>query len=114
MAPYESSESEVARVGLSFAEALARGDWSSAHMMLAPSLRGDWQPLDLRREYEEMTSYWDKPANSVKLGLLDSERVHVGIYSSSDHYGTVLEAVNVRVVQEYGHWLIDDIVWGRP
>lgn len=61
-----------------------------------------------------MTSYWDRPAESIELGSLDSERVYVAIYSSSEHFGTVQEAVDVRVVHEAGRWLIDHIVWGRP
>ncbi|MEA2710420.1 MAG: hypothetical protein QOF78_3021 [Phycisphaerales bacterium] len=82
--------------------------------MLAPSLRDDWQPSVLKREFGEMTSYWDKPPTSVKLGLADSERAYVAIYSDSKSYGTVQEAVDVRVIHDDSRWLIDDIVWGRP
>ncbi|MDR3637004.1 MAG: hypothetical protein P4L84_24585 [Isosphaeraceae bacterium] len=101
-------------MALAFAKALARGDWSAAHSMLAPSLRGGWQPSDLKRAFGAMTSYWEKPANSVELGVTDSERAHVAIYSLSEWAGTVQEAVDVRVINEDGRWLIDDIVWGRP
>ena len=114
MKPQQPKDSEVARVGLAFAEALACGNWSAAHAMLATSLRDDCQPSDLQREFLEMTSYWDRPAESVELGIVDSERVYVAIYSSSKHLGTVQEAVDVRVVHETGRWLIDHIVWGRP
>jgi hypothetical protein len=114
MPPDPPGESEVARVAVAFAEALARGDWSAAHAMLAPSLRDDWPASDLKREFAEMTSYWDKPPTSVKLGHADSERAYVAIYSESASYGTVQEAVDVRVIDDNGHWLIDDIVWGRP
>jgi hypothetical protein len=114
MPPESSPESEVTRVAVAFAEALARGDWSGAHQMLAPSLRDDWQAAELKREFGEMTSYWDKPPTEVKLGLADSERAYVAIYSESASYGTVQEAVDVRVVRQDGRWLIDDIVWGRP
>jgi hypothetical protein len=61
-----------------------------------------------------MTSYWDKPATSVKLAEEDSERAFIGIYSISEWAGTLQEAVDVRVINEDGRWLIDDIVWGRP
>jgi hypothetical protein len=114
MPPEQSAESEVTCVALAFAEALARSDWAAAHAMLAPSLRDDWQPLDLKREFDAMTSYWDKPPKSVELGLADSERAYVAIYSVSESYGTVQEAVDVRVICEDHRWLIDDIVWGRP
>ena len=113
--PRESSpESAVTRVGVAFAEALARGDWSSAHEMLVPWLRDDWQASDLMREFGEMTSYWDKPPTEVKLGLADSARAYVAIYSESASHGTIQAAVDVRVIQDDGRWLIDDIVWGRP
>ena len=111
MPPEFSPESEVTRVAVAFAEALARGDWSGAHGMLAASLRDDWQAAELKREFEKMTSYWDEPPTEVKLGPADSERAYVAIYAES---GSVQEAVDVRVIQDEGHWLIDDIVWGRP
>jgi hypothetical protein len=114
MLPEEARESEVARVASAFAEALARRDWSAAHGMLASTLRKHLQPSDLKREFDSMTSYWDRPAKTVKLGLADSERAYVAIYSESEHYGTVQEAVDVRVVDEGPSLLIDDIVWGRP
>jgi hypothetical protein len=109
-----SAESAVARVALAFAEALVRRDWSIAHTMLAPSLRDGWQPAELEREYCEMTSYWDRPAESVELASADSQRAYVAIKSSSEQFGAVQEAVDVRVVREGDRWLIDDIVWGRP
>jgi hypothetical protein len=111
---YEERESAVARIALAFAEALARGDWTAAHEWLAPPLRDDCQASDLQREFDEMTSYWDKPADSVKLGSADGERVYVSIASVSAQYGTVQEAVDVRVIRDGDRWLIDDIVWGRP
>ena len=114
MPPEPPAESEVTRVALAFAEALARGDWSAAQAMLAPSLRDDWQAADLKREFGDMTSYWDKPPTEVKLGLADSERAYVAIYSQSASYGTVQEAVDVRVIRDDDRWLVDDIVWGRP
>ena len=114
MASQDSTSSEVARIGLAFAEALVRGDWSAAHAMLVPSLRDGWQPSDLHREFEAMTSYWDRTAESIEPGRADSDRVYVAIYSKSEDFGIVQEAVEVRVVQHTGRWLIDDIVWGRP
>jgi hypothetical protein len=114
MPPEPSPESEVTRVAVAFADALVRGDWPAAHAMLAPSLRDDWQPSDLQGEFASMTSYWDKPPTSTELAMADSERAYVAIYSVSESYGTVQEAVDVRVVNEDGRWLIDDIVWGRP
>jgi hypothetical protein len=112
MPPEPPAQSEVARVAFAFAEALARGDWSAAHAMLAPPFRDDWQAADLKREFGEMTSYWDKPPTSVKLlDVADSERAYVAIYADS---GSLQEAVDVRVIRDHDHWLIDDIVWGRP
>jgi hypothetical protein len=111
---YEEREAAVMRVAVAFAEALARGDWSAAHAMLAPPCQDDWQASDLRREFEEMTSYWDTPTSSIELGSADGERAYVSISSVSDEYGTVNEAVDVRVIAHGDRWLIDDIVWGRP
>lgn len=114
MLPQQPRESEAARVGLAFGEALARGDWSTAHALLAKSLRYDWQPSDLRRRYDKMIAYWDRPAEAVTLGSVDSEYVYVGIYSRSDVIGVLQEGVAVRVIQEGDRWLIDDVIWGRP
>jgi hypothetical protein len=114
MPPKEARSSAVTRVALAFAEALARSDWSAAHGMLASSLRANCQPSDLKHEFESMTSYWDGPAKSVELGLADSERAYVAIYSESEFGGINQEAVDVRVVDQGPDLLIDDIVWGRP
>ena len=105
------TETEVARVALAFAGALTRSDWSAAHAVLTPRLRNNWQPLDLQREYNVMTSYWDKPAMSVELVSEDAEWVYVAIRSlvALDN-----EAVYVRVVRANSRWFIDDVVWGRP
>ena len=105
------TETEVARVALTFAEALTRNDWSTAHAILTPRLRNNWQPSDLQREYNAMTSYWDNPATSVELVSEDTEWVYVAIRSlvALDN-----EAVYVRVVPANSGWFIDDVVWGRP
>jgi hypothetical protein len=107
-------ESEVARVAMAFVEALVRGDWPAAHAMLAPPLRDQCPPGALHRQYAAMTSYWDKPPESLKLASADSERAYVALYSTSETVGTVQEGVDVSVVRQDGRWLIDDIVWGRP
>src|SRR6476619_6205494 len=61
-----------------------------------------------------MTSDWDRPAESVELASADSQRAYVAIQSSSEQFGAVREAVDVRVVREGDRSLIDDIVRGRP
>jgi hypothetical protein len=68
----------------------------------------------LQQEFLAMTSYWDKPATTVELGEADSERAYFAIYSLSEWAGTVQEAVDVRVINEDGRWLVDDRAWGRP
>lgn len=114
MPPEEPTDSEIARVAVAFADALIKNDWAAAHAMLAPSLRDDWQPLDLKKEFDEMTAYWDRPPVSVELAAADSERAYVAIYGASESGGTVQEAVDVRVVCQDRRWVIDQIVWGRP
>ena len=105
------TETEVARAALAFAEALTRSDWSKAHAILTPRLRNSWQPTELQREYNAMTSYWDNPATSVELVSEGSEWVYVAIRGPE---ALDNEAVYVRVVCADSRWLIDDIVWGRP
>jgi hypothetical protein len=114
MPPNEPIESEIARVAVAFASALIKNDWVAAHAMLAPPLRDDWQPLDLKREFDEMTGYWDSPPVSVELASADSERAYVAIYGASESGGTVQEGVYVRVICPDRLWVIDHIVWGRP
>ena len=62
-----------------------------------------------------MTSYWDRPAESVELGLVDSERAYVAIYSSSDRTSAPCKKLwTSGLFKKPAHWLIDDIVWCRP
>lgn len=110
----QPTPSDVAAIGLTFAQAIARGDWPAAHAMLASSLRADCPPAALRSQFEAMTSYWEKPPTSVQIAFVDAGRAYVAITSLSASYGTVQEAVDVRVIYEADAWRIDDIVWGRP
>lgn len=122
----ESENPEAARIGLAFARALANGQFDVAHEMLAPSLRDKCQPKDLRSDYEQMTSYWDAPANHVEVSSAgesfddwpekderDLGWAFVAIDSLTDE-GCWLEAVWVRIVDVSGRRLIAEIVWGRP
>jgi len=126
MEPNESENPEVAKIGLAFARALANGQFDIAYEMLAPSLRNKCQPKDLKSDYEQMTSYWDAPADHVEFksvgesfddwpekGEKDLGWAFVAIASHSES-GAFLEAVNVRVVDVSGRRLIAEIVWGRP
>jgi hypothetical protein len=65
MESHESENPEVTHVVLTFARALAEGRFENAYEMLAPSLRDDFQPLDLQTHYYEMTSYWSDPADPL-------------------------------------------------
>jgi hypothetical protein len=115
MQPVEPTDKDVARVGLAFAEALARRDWATARSFLtADFLDENDQPADLEREYCQMTAYWDKPAESVTLDSADSAWVFVNIVSTSASYGCVLEGVGVRFEMEGRKPKITRVVWGRP
>jgi len=115
MPPDAPTENDVARVALAFAEALARRDWDTARSFLSAEFLDDNdEPADLEREYDQMTSYWDKPAESVKLTSADSEWAFVAIDSTSASYGCVLEGVAVQVEMEAGQPKITRVVWGRP
>jgi hypothetical protein len=62
---------EVARIGLAFAHALAQGRYDAAYELLAPSLRDDLQPHDLKAHYDQMTSYWTAPADKVEVSCFN-------------------------------------------
>jgi hypothetical protein len=115
MPPDAPTDNDVGRVALAFAEALARRDWTSARSFLSADFLDDNdQPADLEREYDQMTAYWDKPAESVELASADSEWADVHIDSTSASYGGVLEGVAVRVEMEAGQRKITRVIWGRP
>src|SRR5690348_16802445 len=114
----------AAEVAMSFARALAKGDFDAAYRLLAPSLRDDLSLSDLRSHYEQMTSYWNAPADSVELRSVDNEGVD---WPGKDEHDMAwafiaidslacsgLEAINVRVVREAGRCFVGEIVWGRP
>jgi hypothetical protein len=115
MSPDAPTDSDVGRVALAFAEALARRDWNAARSFLSAEFLDDNdEPADLEREYDQMTSYWDKPAETVKLISADPEWAFVAIDSTSASYGCVLEGVAVQVEMEAGQPKITRVVWGRP
>jgi len=124
MEPTESENPEVANVGLMFARALTKGHFEAAFRMLAPSLRDDCQPEDLKALYEQMTSYWTAPADHVELSNVvgdwpgkeegDAGWAFVSVDSLSGQGGACLEQVCVRVVELSGQKLIAQIEWGRP
>lgn len=114
----DRANSAPAKVGLAFAKAIVGGDYVLAHRMLARQLRDDLQPDDLKAHYEQMTSYWDAPADQIEVSYVDppwaswpgKEESDVGwAYVSIDS-----EQVCVRVVIESGHHLIAQVEWGRP
>src|SRR5690348_7075909 len=126
MEPEQSENPEAATIGLAFARALVNGQFDIAYEMLAPSLRNKCQPEDLKSDYEQMTSYWDAPADHVEVTSVgetsddwpekdekDSGWVFVAIDSNSGSWAW-LEAADVRVVDVSGRKLIAEIVWGRP
>jgi|SRR5436305_1498063 hypothetical protein len=127
MDPEESENPEVARIGLAFARSLAEGRYEDAFKLLAPSLLDDLQPRDLMVEYEQMTSYWDAPANRIYVvhadpptaewpgkGDNDMGWTYVSIELPTASGGVNLEAVFVRVARIGARRLIAQIEWGRP
>jgi hypothetical protein len=122
--PVDLEHSPVGKIGLAFANALASGDFESAHRMLVSSLRDDLQPHDLKAQYDEMTSYWTAPADKIELSLVSDANsdwrgkevrgagwAFVAINSLAC---SSLEGIYVVVMQEGGQNFIGDIVWGRP
>jgi hypothetical protein len=124
MQPEESVNPPVARVALAFADALTRGDWDAAHQLLSPSAQEELPPHQLRARYEQMTSYWEHPSDSIELAEVEDEIpararrgetdiawAYVAIYSEGRSWQ---EAVIVRVVRERSREMIAEVIWGRP
>jgi hypothetical protein len=113
-------DSPSAQIALSFAQALAKGDFDAAHMLVAPASRGGLSPVDLALHYQQMTSDWTAPPDRIELLALDEQWPNkragdvawafVGIDSLAC---SALEAINVRIVEEDGGSFIGEIVWGR-
>jgi len=127
MKPNGSENPEVAEVGLAFARALAERRFDDAHEMLAPSLRDDLQPRDLRENYELMTGYWSAPAQRVTDVYVepawsewpgkeqnDLGWAYVSLESPTPEGGVNLEAVHVRVARVSNRKVVAQIEWGRP
>ncbi len=119
--------SDVAEVGLSFAQLLVSGDYKAAHGLLNALLQKELLPSDLKANYDQMTSYWTATANKVEVDFVnpaDSEWpgkgegdigwAFVSIDSRHRDDGDCLESIAVRVVCEAGCNRIAQVVWGRP
>jgi hypothetical protein len=119
-------ESPHGQVALAFARALAAGDFETAHRMLSPTLRDEWPPGQLQREYEQMFSYaGETKATGVELadtwedwpGKQDADigGAYVSIIGPNAVFGgDWVEAVAVTVEDNNGRPLIREIIWGRP
>ncbi len=114
----EDQETPYGQVALQFATALLNGQFDEAHALLSASIREEWTPAVLQETYESMVEYFEIPPDEVLTevdttmpGLKpDSAWVYVAINAEGNG-----EAVTVIVGNEYGRYLIQDIVeWGRP
>ena len=111
-----------ADVAVAFASALARADWQSAHALLAPDLRGQLSPEELRDrfaamcdgytegspaqvQFDEQFALDDWPAKQPG----DTGWAYVSILGD-----TFIEAVTVVVTNAGDSLLIRDVEWGRP
>lgn len=103
----------------SFAEALAGGDYDSAHRMLNPVMQQQYAAAGLRETFEEMIEYGESPARvdgTVATledwpGRTSSDIGRVYVSVSGDDYG---EAVTVIVSVVEDRMAISSIEWGRP
>jgi hypothetical protein len=114
MQNHDPNQSPAAKVALAFATRLVAGDFAAAHRLLAPELRDDMQPGDLKYHYTQMTVYWDAPADTIEVASIDGDWAFVSIDSRPPDRGSCLEAVTLRIVEQAGQCLISEIVWGRP
>ena len=122
----EASESAHGQIALAFARALAFGNFGVAYRMLAPSLRDDFPPNELKRRYEQMIRYAGKTAaKEVELMStlefwpgrqeLDLGWAYVSISGPNEVHGGVWnEAVSVVVEDRDGRLFVREIDWGRP
>lgn len=122
--PRGSPDSPAVRLALSFAKAMAKGEFDAAQCMLAPSVRDGRSSAELRSRYEKMTSYWTAPPDTIELISVDEQDASspgredhevVWVFVAIDNVAcSFLEAISVRVVREVGRHYIGEIVWGRP
>src|SRR5438045_3090510 len=62
MNPVTSRQKPHGKIALTFARALAKGDFDKAHQMLTHKLRVEFPPSRLKARYEQMIAYAGKTA----------------------------------------------------
>ena len=127
------SQSEGVKIAEQFAEAIAAGEFSAAHALLAPGLAATVTPVALKQSFESMISYAPGPAVYVKsmiahghgpiknwevmTTLQDWPNKQIGdvswIYVAL--LGTDFsEAVSMVVANSDTVLRIRELMWGRP
>ena len=106
-------------LAVSFAKALAAGDFETAHSYLGSSIRNEMPQDQLRLIYGELIGYWGGPATHVEvMATMDEwparQPLDLGWAYVEIHGQGYCEAVSVVVAQESGMSVIREIEWGRP
>jgi hypothetical protein len=109
------------KLGFAFAQAIANGQFASAHAMLSQGLKQVLRPQDLESSYRHMIEYGEGPPSLIQVINVESmdgwpskqERDLGWAYVAicGEEYS---EAVSVVVAQESGREVIRKIEWGRP
>ncbi|HKO20716.1 MAG TPA: hypothetical protein VJU82_17715 [Acidobacteriaceae bacterium] len=103
-------------VGFDFAQALLSGNYATAHALLSPELKAQYPILFLKQTFEEMMSLAHEPGELPEVEVLDN--TFLGDASLDDkgwaYVAIWTEAVTVTVQAVGEHYLITDLMWGRP
>ena len=113
----ELAETVHGRVALAFAQAIAGGDYSSAHEMLCSRLAQEVSAADLAAAYRQMCSC-GSPSTLRVMGILrdwagrrDGDIGWAYVAMTGD---ALSEAVAVVVTNEGKKPLIRELEWGAP
>jgi hypothetical protein len=114
----------VIEVAMAFAHALVAGEFAAARRMLTNSLQNETSVDELQENYDPMTSYWDGPPDTVKVGMVlpphETNGIPEGIgwvFVNIDRHGSegaLLEGVGLLMTEEDSRFAIKHIQWGRP
>ena len=107
------------KIAYEFAKALMNSRFELAHSMLGKAYSLTWSADWLKKQYDEMVSYGDSPAQEIALETSmtdwpDKQEKDIGWAYVSIIGDGFCEAVTVTSYNDNGDIKIRDIEWGRP